>query len=209
MKKTNEAPAAAPTEITPELQVQTKAEQFMKDATALQIADDAKHVEVLNTMGVIKALKDKAELDRDLLLNPAEATVKAIKNRWNPGIKFLESALATLRGKYNIYTTKKEDDAKKALEKVDEKIASGAISRPETIEKKRAEAVAMVRPTVVFGGGATGSNRKVPDFEITDRDKIPDEYWVLDEVKLRKAITKDKIEVPGAKLIYKNSVAIF
>jgi hypothetical protein len=43
---------------------------------------------------------------------------------------------------------------------------------------------------------------------ITDENLIPDEFWVIDEVALRKAVLKDGRKIPGTKIGKKNSIAV-
>lgn len=48
--------------------------------------------------------------------------------------------------------------------------------------------------------------RTTKDIQILDPSRIPDEFWVLDETKLRQAVLRDKRDVPGVIIIEKQSV---
>lgn len=48
--------------------------------------------------------------------------------------------------------------------------------------------------------------RTTKDIQINDPSQVPDEFWVIDEVKLRKAVLQDKRDVPGVVIVEKQSV---
>lgn len=48
--------------------------------------------------------------------------------------------------------------------------------------------------------------RTAKDIEITDITQIPDEFWTIDVVALRRAVLTDKRDVPGVRIVEKQSV---
>jgi len=56
-----------------------------------------------------------------------------------------------------------------------------------------------------LAGGVGFTNRR--DIEITDADKIPKEYWIVDEVMVRKDALAGK-QIPGVKRIVKKIVNV-
>ena len=192
----------------PEVTVKTKAQQYLEDAKKFVIASDADNQKAIDTIKAIKELTTSATKDRDLLLDPAKATVTAINNRWKPGLKFLEESEQLFRDKVNKYADDKDAAALAELNKLNNKVQNGAISRPDTIARKTEEIKGSIVSKNIFTGSASATNTKIGKLEIVDRNLIPDEYWIIDEVKLRKDVVDLKKEVAGAKVVYKNSVTI-
>lgn len=183
----------------------TKAEQWLEDAKVFVITSQDHKTKAISLLVDIKAAIKTAEEEKNLTLKPAEATVKAIKNQWKPIESFYAQADELLRSKVNAFDTAIEQKAKEELLKLQ---SDKRISKPETIAKKENEIRSTLGPTTVYTGTGGGSTRKIPKLKIDDVNKIPDEFWVIDEVALRKAVISDKREIPGASIEFVNSLSI-
>lgn len=89
-----------------------------------------------------------------------------------------------------------EAKAEKKIEQIETKIESGELSFEKGVAKME-----NLEPEVkVETESFSLKFREDRKMEITDSILVPDEYWVIDEVKLRKDVLAGK-EIPGTKII--------
>jgi len=89
-----------------------------------------------------------------------------------------------------------ETKAEAKIEKIEKKIEAGSLSFIKGVEK-----IAGLEPEVrVETSDFSLTFRKDRKMVITDLSLIPDEYWLVDEIKLRKDILAG-IQVPGAEIV--------
>lgn len=164
--------------------------QKMNAAVALEIKspeDLEKGKDILNK---IAQYKKAVKAQKDKILKPMNEAVKEVRNFFAPIEERVDQADQEIRGKILSYNRVVQEKQAKEQVKIEEKVAAGTMKQ-ETAEKKlekQAEQVAAI-PT-----------RKVAKLVITDEQAIPDEYWVIDMVKLRKAVISDRVAVPGTKV---------
>jgi hypothetical protein len=187
----------------------SKGVQYLKEANEFVITTEEEQLKAVETLGQIKDARKRAEAEKLKILAPAKQIIAAEKERWAPLEDMLDQVDKILRDKMLKYITAKEEKAKEDLKKLDSKIESGAISRPETIARKQDEIYASVpAKTVRSSSGVGSSTRQIKKLSIDNPELIPDEYWVIDEVKLKADVFAD-VKVPGASYKYENSLAIF
>ena len=199
-------------EVTPVMTAKSTAELYLAKATGLMTnieeATEQDYATATEILATIKNAAELAELEKNKILIPAEQVVKVEKARWKPIEALFKQINDTLRPRMKKFLDHKEAKATAELQKLQSQIDSGHIKKAETIAKKEDAIYATVPAKTVYASSGSSSARKVAKLEITDTNLIPDEYWVIDEVKLRKDVVNlDKI-VPGAKKVYENSIAI-
>ena len=136
---------------------------------------------------VITAASKKAKEEKDKVLKPAELTVTRIKEQWKPFEDALKAGMAHVKQCMAFWMAK---EAVRVAQEKTKILSDNRITKPETVERKLA-ALSFDTPV--------GNTRNVLELVITDESKIPREYLVVDEVKLRQAL-KDGETIPGAKL---------
>lgn len=154
------------------------------------VADKVKNIKTL-----AKAIKEK----KDKFVAPAKAIVDEAKATFDPLIKECENAELILKERAQKYMLAKEEKDRIAKEKIAAKVEAGTM-KPETAVKKM-EAMPEVQNTVRTdtGAGLRMAKRKVA--KITDVSLIPDEFWIVDEVRVRReALEREKYgkdPIPG------------
>lgn len=127
------------------------------------------------------------------ILDPLKKSVNEVRALFRPVISSLEYNCDELATKLGSFANNRELERKKELERIN---SDQRLKRPETIQRLREEVA--VKPE-----GTT----RIQTLVIVDLEQIPREYWILDEVKIRRALLEGK-EVPGAKLEEKLTVTI-
>lgn len=159
------------------------------DEELASISDKIKNVKQLGTY--IKSLSDK-------LVAPAKAIIDQAKAMYDIPQKECKNAEMALKRKAEIYLEKKEADRKAEELKIANKVESGYI-KPETAVAKLENLGEVEKKVVTTNSTLSMTKRKVP--EIVDPNLIPDEYWIIDEVRVRKdALEREKNgqeQIPG------------
>lgn len=103
------------------------------------------------------------------------------------------------------------DAAAKAAQKFDAKAERVETAGAEKAADLQAEAASVVAPIVQRAPPKVAglSFREVPDFEVTDKSKLPPEYLIPDEVRIRKVVNALKMDanIPGVRVWMKKQPA--
>ena len=164
------------------------------DAELDGVADKIKSVKLLGK--AIKQMKEK-------FTEPAKAIIAQAKDMYDAPLKQCLNAEEVLKGRANRYMSEKEAERRAAEAKIAARVEKGTM-RTDTAMKK-IEALPETQQTVRTdtGAGLRQSKRRVA--KISDPNLIPDEYWVIDEVRVRRdAIERDKQslpQIPGMEII--------
>ena len=150
----------------------------------------------------IKNLGKFIKAEKEKYTKPAQEIINNARAKYLPYEKACAEAERELKGKAGTYMQEQEEIR---LEK-ERKILEDKRLKEETAEKK-IEELEPVKKTVETDSGAKMTMRTIKTVEIVDREKIPHEYWVVDEVKVRQAVLAGT-EVPGAKIVEKKSMSI-
>lgn len=172
------------------MQAMIDASPVTNDEELSQVADKVKNVKAL-----AKAIKEK----KDKFVAPAKAIVDEAKATFDPLLKECENAETVLKGRATKYMLEQESARKAEEAKIAARVEKGTM-KPETAMKK-IEALPDAPKTVRTdtGSGLRMSKRKVA--KIVDPSLIPDEFWVIDEVRVRReALEREKYgkePIPG------------
>lgn len=195
-------------QVTPVQRSKTTAEKYLEIARAITINTEEDRAKATEILVQIKNAAELAELEKNKVLIPAEQVVKAEKARWKPIEQLFKEINEIIRPKINKFITDQEAKAQAELAKLQQQVATGHIKKEETIARREEAIYSNVPAKTVYSGGGGSSVRKVAKLKITNPDLVPDEFWVIDEVKLRKAVVTEDREVPGAEKVWENSIAI-
>ncbi len=126
---------------------------------------------------------------QDLLQKPHKEFIRDVNDLFKPPIIALEASEQALKGKIAFYQSQ-------ALKQANiERQAMLANIDPFDQSEKTMTALAETEADKL--NGVSLRNQKV--MVVTDESLIPDDYWVLDEVKLRKDLLAG-VKVPGAEI---------
>lgn len=134
----------------------------------------------------LKQLEKENEARKKPLLDSANETVRQIKAIFRPFENNLESILSEYHVELNKYANAVEAERIKKLESIN---TDKRLKNVETIVALREEA-----------GERASSTMRIKKVVIDDESKIPDEFWIVDQVALRKALIIGQ-HVDGARLV--------
>lgn len=181
---------------------------MIEAGSAIQIKDDESASQAVTFLGGIKSfLKEADEKRKDLTKGAKEFidTVNGIFKPWETKLKEVDHGL---RNRLSLYQLAKEvaeirarEEAEKKLQKQLDKAEKTGVMPTKLVE------VPVEQPKTFSGDGAAASFRTIREFEIEDQEKIPAEYWMLDEVKIGKIIRAGGT-ILGVKVIEKKVPSI-
>jgi hypothetical protein len=163
-----------------------------------KVEDDEQLEEVANK---IKAIKDMGKLiksEKDKFEKPAKEIIAASKEKYDPYAKECVAAEMALKSKAGEYMDKVEKKRREEEAKIAARVEKGTL-REETGLRKM-EAIGEEKKTVKTFEGAKLTRKTIKDIEVEDINKIPDEYWVVDMVKVKK-VALAGVVVPGVKVV--------
>ena len=142
-----------------------------------------------------KFIKNK----KDEYVSPAKAIIEQAKLDYDPFIKQCENAEVVLKMRAVKYHDEQEEKRKADELKIAKKVETGYIKQETAINKL--ESLSEVKKTVSTDNGSKLCFNKRKIVVIEKPELIPDEYWIIDDVRVRKeALLKDKEgkeQIPG------------
>lgn len=179
-------------------QVQTV--QSMVDDTAVTNQDELNLVadKIQQVKAVLKVIEDK----KKKYTEPANAILREARETYDPMIKQCRNAEIVLKDKAKRYMLAEQDKQRIEQERIATRVEKGTM-KIETAARKM-EAITEAPKTVRTdtGSGLRMAKRKVAT--IVDPELIPDEYWIIDEVRVRReALDRNKNgqeQIPGVKI---------
>ena len=151
------------------------------------VADKIKNVKDLGK--AIKAKKDK-------FCEPAKAIIAEAKETYDPLLKECENAEMILKQRAGTYMRAVETKRIEDENKIAHKVETGYIKPETAMDKIDALGEAPKNVRTDNGSGLQMLKRKVAKIE--NPELVPDEYWVIDEIRVRKeALERAKNNQPG------------
>jgi hypothetical protein len=175
--------------------VKEKAAGMELMTSEFQVTNDQEYDSAADRIKQIKTLQKFVETEKDKFVAPAKAIIAEAKEKYDVYIKKCQNAADMIKSKALAYYIDKEKKRLADEASIAKKVESGYM-KPETAMKKM-ETLPEVPKTVRTdtGSGLRMSKRKVA--KITDPNLIPDEYWVIDEIRVRKeALEREKNGLP-------------
>jgi len=184
-----------------------KGMQKMLDTT--MVTSDEELAGVSDKIKGIKTLLKMIEQKKEKFTEPAKAIIAEAKETYDPMIKECRNGEIVLKERAQKYMVDKDNKRIADEKKIADKVESGYM-KPETAMNK-IENLPEVPKTVRTdtGSGLRMAKRKVA--KIQNPDLIPDEYWVIDEVRVRReALEREKNglpQIPGVVISEEASLA--
>lgn len=149
------------------------------------VSDKVKQIKLMG-----KALEERKEK----FTGPAKLIIAEAKNIFDEAINWFKNAEKDLKQKSTIYMLEKEKQNQAKQDKIAADLAAGKIDTDKAVDKleKLPETSKNVQT-----GNSQMQLRKRKVAKIIDPNLIPDEFWVIDEVRVRReALERDKNNLP-------------
>lgn len=190
------------------LVLNTEGEKKIDKANSLVVSDQMSYEEATNFLLWAKERAEKIDEEKGAIVNPAKAIIKKETARWKPAEDVLKQINEILRPKMLKFINEREAKAQAELDALRKKQQAGQIKDAAKIEAKLDAIHSQVPAKTVHTGTGSAQIRQVKKLVIKDPALVPDQYWVIDEAKLRDAVVKQGLVVPGADWEFDNTIAI-
>lgn len=158
----------------------------------------------------LKSARQQVEQKRKFLTGPLREHIKRIDAMFKPHADLLEEADQLLRTKLLGYQTQQAEKARteqaKLLAEAEQAQAAGNGNAALALATTASQ-LGLSQSTQHVEDGSVQS-KKVWTFEVEDLGKVPNEYFTLDETKVRAAIRAGVREVPGLRIFQKEQLAV-
>jgi hypothetical protein len=176
------------------------AESLIKTDDDLEgVSDKVKQVKTLEK--IIKEEKEK-------FVAPAKQIIDEAKTKYDPYIKECQNAEIVLKQRAMLYIEDKEAKQKAQEAKIAADLEKGKINTDKAIEKMEKVKEA---PKSTDTGTSKLQMRKVKVVVIQDEALVPDEFWSINEIKVRRvALEREKAglpQIPGVIIEERSSMA--
>jgi hypothetical protein len=172
---------------------------------AIEVNNDTEEQMAIDSLSDIKRFQKQVEDARKSEVDPFNKLVKRINDIFRPIGDGLAKSEETIKGKIKAWRIAKEEirrvEERKQMEEYQKKIAEEQAKAKK--EKREAEIIVpppAIIPTQTIGTQGKAPTRKVWKFEVVDETKIPRQYLVIDEVKIRAAIKSGLKEIDGLRI---------
>lgn len=142
----------------------------------------------------INKINDRVDAEKSKIIKPLLLAISAERKRWKPIEDILKSPIESLRRKMSEYSTYKYNKNIDKQDKIKDSILNGEISLEKGI--KKLEKIDNLR--VVSTESGSVKFRSIKRFEVVDITKLPSEYILPNEPKIREAMGNN-IELDGVR----------
>lgn len=159
-----------------------------------KVTNDEELASIADKIKQVRDAKKKLQELKEAFVGPAKQIIDEAKGRYDDKIKFCDTVARQLDEVAKTYMIAQENIRKEEEAKIAKKLEEGKIKTETAV--KRMEKLPDAPKTVNTGASKLQmKKRKVA--EIADPKLIPDEYWVIDEVRVRRdALDREKNGLP-------------
>lgn len=177
------------------VQVQEKVKGMKKVVEDTIILSDEDLQGVSDKIKNIKTLGKFIKQKKEAFTAPAKEIIEQAKEMFDGPIKECTNAEELLKQKAAKYLTAKEEARVKAQTKIEKDLESGKIKKVETAVSKLEALPEQQKSVKTESSSLRMVKRKVA--EIVDPSLVPDKYWIINEVLLKKeTLELDKMGFP-------------
>ena len=176
--------------------IQTKSEAMAKMVDETTVANDKDLTSLAEKIKNIKLLGAYIKAEKEKLTKPAQAIINEARSKYLPYEKMCSEAEGKLKVKASIYMSKVEADRLAQEAKIAKRVDTGNIKEETGIRKL--EELGDEEKTVRTENVEL-QKKMVKTVIIKDRELIPHEYWVVDEVAVRRASLAGA-KIPGVEV---------
>jgi hypothetical protein len=179
--------------------VKQKISVMRKMVDDTKVENDEDLANVSDKVKNIKFLGKYIEQEKEKYTEPAKKIIAEAREQYDPYIKDCKDAEMNLKEKAKVYMIAKESKRREDEKKIADRVERGTLKQETAMKKieELPESTKTIRTDK--NSGLTISKRKVA--EIVEPNLIPDEYWEINEVRVRKdALEREKKgepQIPG------------
>lgn len=189
---------------TKEIEVyKSQVSELEKQAIKLPITSPEENAIVIEFKAKLNKLGKEIKAEKEKATKPINEALRKVREWWSPIEKRVEAWETEMGNALLAYKRKVEEEARKKEAQLAARVEKGTM-KLETAERK-IEEIPQIQKTTHTEAGQV-QFRKVPMMRIIDENLIPDKYWVVDLVALRKDVVNEGIIVPGAEKYYEERV---
>jgi hypothetical protein len=159
------------------------------------VADKIKEIKELGK--IIKTEKEK-------YTKPAQTIINEARSKYLPYERICRDAESALKIKARVYMERMEEERIRKEKSIADRADKGQL-REETAIRKMEE-IGTEKKSVDTGNSQI-QRKIVKEVVIVDREKVPHEYWILDEVKVRK-VALAGVTIPGVEVKEKSQMVV-
>jgi hypothetical protein len=164
--------------------VEGKVKNAVKEVEKLKIKTDEDLNEAATLLTNIKKLGKWVTGEKEKIVKPMREAMNAARGLFSPLEEKIEDAEKKVKSAMIEYQTKKEAEHKKKMDSIEKRAESGQLKEETAVRK--VEALGEVKTNLQTETGAA-TFKKTKAVRVIDKEKVPDEYWIIDMVTLRSA----------------------
>lgn len=177
---------------------QKKISSIISEAKSVSIFSLADMVVATEVLSKLNKFNDKIVAEREKVTKPLMEALKAERARWKPIEDQNNEAIEIVREKMSAYQTAQNKARDEEMDKLGARVGTGKGKLKVETAVRKMDDIKGPEDTVVTGAGVV----KFKDIKIVvidDVGGIPDEFWDLNEGRVRTALMAGN-KVPGARL---------
>lgn len=184
--------------------VESRVDSMRQMVATTEVIDDKTLGQVADKIKIVKGLGKMVRAEMEKYTDPAREIIRTAQEKYLPFEKECIRAEMALKDKARVYMAAEEAKRLKEENKIAEKLAAGKIKEQTAL--KKIEAIGTEVKTVRSENGAKLTIRAIREVVIVDRNLVPDEYWEIDMVKVRK-VALAGVNIPGVEIKNGNSMS--
>ena len=191
--------------------VEGKVKNAVAQVSELKIKTDEDLTNAATLLTNVKKLSKWLTGEKEKIVKPMREAMNAARGLFAPLEEQVDSAEKTIKSAMVTYQTKKEAEQKKKEDSIAKRAESGQLKEETAVRKL--EELGDVKSNIKTEQGATAF-KKTKAVRVIDKDKVPDEYWILDMVLIRSsALNAAKVQgkigevIPGIEVFEEMGVA--
>lgn len=173
-------------------------------ANELTITNQEENVFATELKAKLKEIGKTIKTRKEEITKPLNEALRSARELFSPLESQFDNAETIVGNKLLAYKKKVDAEIRAKEEKIARDAEAGKI-KIETAEKKMEKLEEKKLDTHIDTAHGRVQFRKVKRMRIIKRDLIPDQYWVIDEVLLRKDVLAGVV-VPGAEMYEEETV---
>jgi hypothetical protein len=188
--------------------------RVLGEAKALEVTDDESNVQAAETLSTAKAIFKRIETKRKAIIEEPDGFVRAV-NRVTKSLKDdLSEIEATIKPKMGRYAQEQERQRREAERRAQEEAKRLQAEAERRAKETNTEPVKVEAPAIpqketpVRTAHGTTTTAKVWKHEVTDETKVPREYLMVNEAKVRQAVKDGVREIPGVNIFQETQVRV-
>ena len=192
-------------------EVAPPAAAMLQQAEKFVITDETSSRTGTEMLVQLKRIELALESRKKALTKPLKDEAKAIEAQFRPSVEALDRADGLLRAKTLMYRQKVEEAATEARLKLlaESEVAAEAGDHDEALalaQDAMSTDAAITKRTDVESGGV--QVKMMWTFEVEDVNKVPREFFTLDESKIRAAVRSGQRDIEGVRVFQKEQLAV-